>query len=44
MKRFFIKLISIIFYEKGTNLGKRCSGYAIFPDGKECYGCDDCKD
>ena len=20
-----------------------CSGYGVFPDGKKCTGCDDCK-
>ena len=43
MKVFFIKIINLLFYEKGTNLGSRCSGYKVYPLGNNCYGCDDCK-
>lgn len=42
MKRFIVKLISRVFYEKGTHLGKRCSGHKCYPDGSKCYGCSDC--
>ena len=44
MKRFFVRLISKLFYEKGTHLGKRCSGHKCYPNGDICYGCSDCED
>jgi hypothetical protein len=38
------KLINKLFYPKGTWFGSRCSGYGVYPDGRKCGGCDDCKD
>ena len=26
-----------------SNTTPLCSGYGIFPDGKKCEGCEDCK-
>lgn len=26
-----------------TDNGKRCSGYGIYPGGRKCKGCGDCK-
>jgi len=39
-----IKVINYLFYPKGTWLGSRCSGYGVYPDGRFCYGCSDCKE
>jgi hypothetical protein len=40
--KYAVKLINV-FYEKGTNLGVRCSGHKVYPNGKKCYGCSDCQ-
>lgn len=26
-----------------TDKGSRCSGYGVYPDGRKCRGCSDCK-
>lgn len=26
-----------------TDNGSRCSGYGVYPDGRKCKGCSDCK-
>ena len=43
MKKLFIQLISYLFYDEGTHLGKRCSGHRVYPGGAKCYGCSDCE-
>jgi hypothetical protein len=26
-----------------TDKGSRCSGWGVYPDGRKCRGCSDCK-
>lgn len=26
-----------------TDNGSRCSGWGVYPDGRKCKGCSDCK-
>lgn len=30
-------------YPAGTDRGSRCSGYGVYPDGRKCRGCSDCR-
>ncbi len=30
-------------YPKGTDKGSRCSGWGVYPGGRRCKGCSDCK-
>jgi hypothetical protein len=43
-KFLIIPLLNSLFFERGTQLGSRCSGYRVYPDGAYCYGCSDCKE
>ncbi len=44
IKKVIIRILNFLFFEKGTHLGDRCSGWGVYPKGHICYGCSDCED
>jgi hypothetical protein len=41
--RGYDKLLKAIKDTAGEDKTPRCSGYGVFPDGRKCNGCGDCK-
>ena len=35
--------MSAKYIKRTENFRPRCSGWGVFPDGKKCKGCEDCK-